>query len=311
MARALEPTWLWLVIFCLTESLGCAFHVVEPGLTASRYSLNRKFDPRAPSRQRTAATKPRTSVTMGLMPSIGSAIVLSPVVTGTAIIGGALAGGLHALSGPDHLAAVVPRCIGKRWWIASRVGALWAIGHGLSASLLGLFAFFLKGRLSKGAGAAHLIEYLAGWSEVAIGASLIAIGALGMNEARNWKSEAEEPLELSPPEATRGKKKGGNRAVFLNGILHGFSVDGAPSFAPALALPSVGAALLFFLSYCIGTVVAMSAVTTVIGEGSLRAGESLDQPDLPQKLSFVSSGLATVVGLFWTARALPSILAKA
>ena len=47
--------------------------------------------------------------------------------------------------GPDHLAAVLPRCIGKRWWIASRIGAMWALGHGVSASLLGLFAFFLKG----------------------------------------------------------------------------------------------------------------------------------------------------------------------
>lgn len=72
---------------------------------------------------------------------------LIPAATITSVLGGILSGGLHAVSGPDHLAAVLPRCLGKRWWVSCRIGAVWALGHGVSASLLGIFAFFLKGKI--------------------------------------------------------------------------------------------------------------------------------------------------------------------
>ena len=51
---------------------------------------------------------------------------------------------------------------------------------------------------------------------------------------------------------------------------------------PALALPSLGAAIMFLAAYCFGTVIAMSAATTLIGEGSLRVGESLDRVRAPE-----------------------------
>ena len=110
------------------------------------------------------------SATQGGRVSMMSGAAVVPAATLTAIIGGSLAGGLHAISGPtsppsdtrvssshitadccalpgpDHLAAVLPRCIGQRWWRAFPVGAVWAVGHGVSACLLGAVAFFLKGR---------------------------------------------------------------------------------------------------------------------------------------------------------------------
>lgn len=79
---------------------------------------------------------------------MGRAALILPAATATAILAGSLGGSLHAISGPDHLAAVLPRCIGKRWWVSSRVGALWAVGHGVSASIIGLIAFLLKGNRS-------------------------------------------------------------------------------------------------------------------------------------------------------------------
>lgn len=249
-----------------------------------------------PTRKRVVAPCVTASLTAGLAPAAF-----------TAVVGGALSGGLHAVSGPDHLAAVLPSCIGKRWWVSSRVGALWALGHSISSFLLGILAFYLKGRLSQGAGTTILVKSFASWAELAVGGSLIAIGVLGIREARGFEVE-EKPMELAPSEATSAPRRGGKRAIVLNGILHGFSWDGTPSLAPALALPSLGAVLLFLFAYCGGTMVAMSTVTTIIGEGSLRVGEKLDQPDLPQKLAFFSSGIALAVGLFWSARALPSIL---
>lgn len=49
--------------------------------------------------------------------------------------------------------------------------------------------------------------------------------------------------------------------------------------------------------------VAMSATTTLIGEGSLRVGKALDQPDIPRKLSVVSSFVAITIGAVWLAKA--------
>ena len=42
-----------------------------------------------------------------------------------AAVAGASAGGLHAVSGPDHLAALLPLCMGSNLWAASRVGGAW------------------------------------------------------------------------------------------------------------------------------------------------------------------------------------------
>lgn len=67
----------------------------------------------------------------------------------------------------------------------------------------------------------------------------------------------------------------------FNGLLHGFSWDGTPSLAPALALPSLNAVVIFLVAYGLGTVLAMSFVAAAIGEGSLRMGERLDKVGNP------------------------------
>ena len=38
------------------------------------------------------------------------------------IVGGALAGGLHAVSGPDHFPALLPRCMGQKLMPAAKIG---------------------------------------------------------------------------------------------------------------------------------------------------------------------------------------------
>lgn len=59
--------------------------------------------------------------------------------------------------------------------------------------------FLCAGRLSHGAGTSVLVKSFSSWAEFAVGGSLIAIGALGINEARNWKAE-DVSMELSPSE---------------------------------------------------------------------------------------------------------------
>ena len=73
---------------------------------------------------------------------------------------------------------------------------------------------------------------------------------------------------------------------------------------PALALPSAGTALVFLLFYSLGTMLAMSAVTSLIGEASMRVSETLSAPNFPARLSMASSLLAVLVGVAWTSRAI-------
>lgn len=231
---------------------------------------------------------------------------MTPVASGAAATmagitaGGFLGGALHAIAGPDHLAALIPRCCGQRWFKGSRIGALWGMGHGISAAILGLLAFGLKNRVSTIAGAASFMQGASSIMETAVGASLVFIGILGIKEAKEWKEDIEvSPMSLSSAAVESGVKSSHKRAVILNGILHGFSLDGAPSLVPALAVNTWRGSASFLLAYGFGTTVSMAIATTLIGESTRRAGEILERPDIPQKLSMISSILAIGVGLFW------------
>mmetsp|Transcript_18261 Transcript_18261/g.18330 ORF Transcript_18261/g.18330 Transcript_18261/m.18330 type:complete len:303 (-) Transcript_18261:105-1013(-) len=218
--------------------------------------------------------------------------VVSPI-----IYGGLLSGGLHAVTGPDHLAALIPPSVGQRWWFGMKIGAVWGLGHGISATLLGLGAYLLKGRMST------KIKFLSKMSTVAdtvVGLSLIAIGLVGIKEVYDAEKERDDELEA---EEDLGAPKT-ELAIFANGLLHGFSWDGAPSLAPALAMTSLRSALSFFLSYCIGTITVMSLVAAGVGEGTVRLGKAVNSPSLPKKLSFVSSLLAIAIGAYWVFQAL-------
>jgi hypothetical protein len=149
-------------------------------------------------------------------------------------------------TGPDHLAALLPRCCGQPWYKAGRVGALWGMGHGFSATLIGVLAFGVKqsSRTLFNGYSKMALSRLSHITELAVGVSLILIGAMGMKEAREWKEEMEtvQPQSLSAAAVTEnggivgGFKTAQKRAVIFNGILHGFSWDGAPSLAPAIAV---------------------------------------------------------------------------
>lgn len=206
------------------------------------------------------------------------------------------------------MAALLPRCCGQRWYRAGRVGALWGIGHGVSATIIGLLAFGLKSTLNSVGSGSALKKFLSRAShvtELAVGLSLILIGVMGMREASEWKEDLPEqgaaaPQSLSSAVAEdAGIKTAQKRAVIFNGLLHGFSWDGAPSLAPAVAVATWGGSLAFLSAYAVGTMTAMAIATTLIGEGTRKAGQFFDRPDIPQKLSYFSSILAIAIGAIW------------
>ncbi|CAJ1961773.1 unnamed protein product [Cylindrotheca closterium] len=250
------------------------------------------------TKQRSRTTS-STQLQMGAVPVGAFAGILT---------GGLFAGGLHAIAGPDHLAALLPRCCGQRWYKAGKVGALWGMGHGVSAIILGVLAFGLKAQVQKAPGVKSLLTGASHVMEIAVGLSLVVIGAMGIKEAKEWEEEnppgttANSLSAAASPEV--GVAEAQKRAVIFNGLLHGFSWDGAPSLAPALAVANWGGNIVFLTSYALGTMATMAVTTTLVGEGTRRAGEIFNRPDIPQKLSFFSSILAIVIGLIWCGLAL-------
>lgn len=218
---------------------------------------------------------------------------------------------LHIVSiiGPDHLAALMGPSIGKPGYYGLRIGALWGLGHGFSALLLGSSAFYLKGQFT---GRFAVLEKLANLAESAVGISILFIGLIGIKES--YDAEAEEKSAEAGVDSTKSKATPSSstspaypkssRAIFANGILHGLSWDGAPSLAPAITMASWKSALTFLLSYSIGTIITMSLAAGAVGELSLRVSKVTNSPDLPRKLSLVTSFMAVAIGVFFTLKSL-------
>lgn len=212
---------------------------------------------------------------------------------------GFLSGGLHAITGPDHLAAILPASVGSSFVGGIKIGAAWGLGHGITASMFGALAFFLKGTVVNNMGFLDRLSHLA---ESVVGVSLVAIGLIGVKESVcSDENDSLDPnvidgsIRHSPqPDANKLLK-----SIFANGILHGLSLDGAPSIAPALAMSSWKSALSFLLAYCVGTMAIMSFAAGIVGEGSIRLGEAIDNPNFPKKMSFISSLIAILIGIYY------------
>lgn len=114
----------------------------------------------------------------------------------TAVFGGLFAGGLHALSGPDHLAAILPLILGKNWANAAFYGSTWGLGHSLSSSMLGALGYFLKDSFLK----KQLLPQLTTLADYAVGITLIIIGIMGVLESQHESGEAgsEEAIHVVP-----------------------------------------------------------------------------------------------------------------
>ena len=156
-------------------------------------------------------------------------------------VGGTLAGSLHAISGPDHLAALLPLCINRRWWRAVYTGTYWGLGHGLGAALVGWLAYCIRGALN--------LNLLCTYMEAVVGLSIMVIGINGISEAREWRTECEMPSEGPTQAASRRSMEIARRRAeedpsvsrtLLTGILHGVSGSGhLLGVMPALAMPSL------------------------------------------------------------------------
>jgi len=229
----------------------------------------------------------------------GAASMLAPTGTSWAVAtAGAGAGALHALSGPDHLAALAPLSLKVRGGpgAAFRSGVFWGSGHVLGQLFLGLGLLGLGHcsaicSLAASLGLGAMAERAAA---AAVGVVLILIGGLGLKEAREWDDGMEEA----------GGKTTSTSSEFClktlgTGVLSGMHPDALLLCLPALALRSRLAGVAFLTAFGAGTLVAMGGYAAALHSACHAFGDRA-----VRRISVVSSGVAVVVGAAVCASAL-------
>ena len=68
-------------------------------------------------------------------------------------------------------------------------------------------------------------------------------------------------------------------------------------------MPAWVCAAAYLGCFGLGTMIAMALFTGAVGEASVQMGERLNQPDVPAKLSMLTSLFALTMGALWTLRA--------
>lgn len=213
---------------------------------------------------------------------------------------------LHVVSGPDHLAAVAPLSL-QRHRPAWEAGLRWGTGHGLGVALVALLLLGLRESLP--------IEALSAWSERMVGILLLAVGVWAIRQGlkvqvhvhRHVHDDAEHEhfhfhgpghVHATAPEAAPPQPHGHGHAALGIGALHGLA--GSSHFLgvlPTLAFPSLASATGYIAGFACGTVLAMTAFSSLLGWASHRWASG------PSKayrgLLYASGSAALGVGAWW------------
>lgn len=217
-----------------------------------------------------------------------------------ALLAGLLAGSVHVVSGPDHLAAVAPLAVSdrRRAWSA---GVRWGLGHSLGVGVVGVVALLLRDALP--------LDLISGWSERLVGVVLIAIGLWAIRTATRRHVHLHEHehdgvrhahVHVHAPGAGHSGARAHSHAhaAFGVGALHGLAGSShVLGVLPALALPDNAAAAAYLAGYGIGSIAAMGAFAVAVGGFADRLGGS--GGTAWRRLLGVAGSAAIAVGIFW------------
>ena len=202
---------------------------------------------------------------------------------------GTLAGVAHALSGPDHLAAVLP-LTAEAPRRAVRTTLAWAAGHGTGTLALAAVAGLLRGGLPLDALGAH--------AEAVIGVVLVATGAWSLARSRRERAPSRDDIQPSREGGSLLDAGAVTRPVGLAlafGGLHGIAGGThVVTVLAALALPTEGA-IAWLSGFVAGAGLAMGAV----GVLARTFGGTLPPARLRTLQRFAAT-LAMIVGVAWT-----------
>ncbi len=186
-----------------------------------------------------------------------------------AILTGLIAGIIHVVSGPDHMAAVAPFAVEdrKKSWL---VGLEWGVGHTGGVWIIGILALMFREALP--------MELLSSWSERLVGVILIGIGIWGVRRAMTTRVHYHEHthdgelhthfhFHKAETEGAHEKKTHSHAHAPLGiGALHGLAGSSHLfGVLPALMLPTRLAAMSYVIAYGLGSIAAMSIFAWLIG----------------------------------------------
>jgi ABC-type nickel/cobalt efflux system permease component RcnA len=213
---------------------------------------------------------------------------------------GIIAGVIHCLSGPDHVAAVAPFALEgqRKGWL---VGLFWGIGHTAGVWVVALVAILLREALP--------VEALSHWSERIVGATLIGIGLWTARKATAYRVHYHDHvhdgvrhthvhLHRSAVDHRSVPAHVHSHAPLGIGILHGLAGSShLLGVLPALLLPTRTASVLYVAGFGLGSVFAMVLFSWIVGKflGRLLARFS----HAYNLMLAVFACLAITVGVIW------------
>lgn len=220
-----------------------------------------------------------------------------------ATLTGFLAGFMHVLSGPDHLAAVAPLSVDHGKEGTWRVGLRWGLGHATGVILLGVLLLALREILP--------LEAFSHWAERLVGVMVIGIGLWGVRKALTKQVHvhvhahgAREHAHVHVHDTHTGHDPahgGGHfhtHAVFAVGVLHGLA-GGAHilGLLPVLVFSNRWLTASYLLSYALGTIFAMASFSSLVGMLAKRC--SLRGSSAYRFLMLGCSAVAVLLGGYW------------
>ena len=221
---------------------------------------------------------------------------------------GLMASMLHVITGPDHLAAVVPFAIEskKKAW---KIGLFWGIGHLVGMVSIGILFVVFKELIP--------VDSISEYSEQLVGLVLIGIGVWAIykifKKDKNHKhlhvhSENSPIIHAHKHEHSHEKShhhshdktlKQSNYASFSIGVLHGLAgIAHFLLFLPILSFDEGFDTVLYIVGFGLGTLLAMTAFAFVIGKISSFTKD--EHSDVFFKGIRLAGGLfALVIGIYW------------
>ena len=224
------------------------------------------------------------------------------------LVAGLLTSIIHVITGPDHLAAVLPFAIEskKKAW---KVGLFWGIGHLLGMVSIG-FLFLLFRNLIP-------VESISQHSESLVGLVLIGIGIWSFVKIFK-KKRAHKHLHVHAENHpvihshehhhehhdphTHTHKKALKQDYFASlsiGVLHGLAgIAHFLLFFPVLGFETAWDSSLYIAGFASGTLFAMSAFGFVIGKLSNHSSFSHNETFF-NGIRLAAGLIAFVVGIYW------------
>ncbi len=183
-------------------------------------------------------------------------------------------GGIHILSAPDHLAAIVPLSLmdKKRSW---QIGLLWGIGHLIGLLGLGILLYYFKSLIN--------LEALTHYGILYIAILLLLVGIWIIYKSKN--------SNLLQTKKTHGHL---SKITVGTGIVHGFfGFSHIYTLAPTLSMNDISF-FSYFGGFAFGSIVSVVSFTYLL---CFLPERLLNKQSLYQKIMLGSGILTTLLGV--------------